>query len=210
MDEVKEYEKKEKTFFNTLAAAVELPPLLSLASWSCPRCRRCHRGVVLDAAVELSPAAVAAVVELPPLLPWSCPPLLSLPSRSCPRCCRFLCLLSTNFNFTIMNYILNYSIIFSIRVKHKSKKWSCIVVPNHLPTFVSVRARRHGQPCARVHQTAVVTVEAATTSLTTGSPMLLGLTTILMPKINFFLSRCHEIFGLSLFVFTSIVLIDEK
>ena len=39
-------------------------------------------------------------------------------------------------------------------------------MPNHLPTFVSVRARRHGQPRARVHQTAVVTVEAATTSLT--------------------------------------------
>ena len=39
-------------------------------------------------------------------------------------------------------------------------------MPNNLPTFVSVRARRHGQPCARVHQTAVVTVEAATTSLT--------------------------------------------
>ena len=40
------------------------PPLLSPPSWSCPRCRRRPRGVVPDAAVELSPAAVAAIVEL--------------------------------------------------------------------------------------------------------------------------------------------------
>ena len=59
-----------------VAAAVELSPLLSLPSWSCPRCRRCCRGVVPD--------AVAALVELSPMLPLS---------------------ISTSFYFTIKNNI---------------------------------------------------------------------------------------------------------